>query len=89
MGSRCSIQSIRTILVIFADLSDPLAELHAACEKQGVRFGVYYSQSQDCIEGEMEILGRDGPIKCISLEQYYREKVLMQVKELVIGFGCI
>lgn len=67
---------------------DPLAELHAACEKQGVRFGVYYSQSQDWYEE-----GGDGnswqgwpPLNASRFEQYYREKVLMQVKELVTRF---
>lgn len=26
---------------------DPLEELHSECQEQGIRFGVYYSQSQD------------------------------------------
>ena len=32
----------------FGDFArDPLAELHRECEQTGIRFGVYYSQSQD------------------------------------------
>jgi alpha-L-fucosidase len=67
---------------------DPLMELHAACEKQGVRFGVYYSQSQDWHEE-----GGDGNswqgwprLDASRFERYYREKVLIQVRELVTRF---
>lgn len=67
---------------------DPLAELHRECEKAGVRFGVYYSQSQDWHEP-----GGDGnswqgwpELNQVRFEQYYREKALAQVEELVTRF---
>ena len=67
---------------------DPLAELHRECEQTGIRFGVYYSQSQDWHEP-----GGDGnswqgwpPLNQARFEQYYREKALLQVEELVTRF---
>jgi alpha-L-fucosidase len=67
---------------------DPLAELHRECQKAGLRFGVYYSQSQDWHEP-----GGDGnrwqgwpELNPARFEQYYREKALPQVEELVTRF---
>ena len=67
---------------------DPLAELHAECQAAGVRFGVYYSQSQDWHEP-----GGDGnswqgwpQLNQARFEQYYREKALPQVEELLTQF---
>ena len=67
---------------------DPLAELHRECQKEGLRFGVYYSQSQDWHEP-----GGDGnswqgwpQLNSERFEHYYREKALAQVEELVLQF---
>jgi len=67
---------------------DPLAELHAECQKQGIRFGVYYSQSQDWHEE-----GGDGnswqgwpQLNQDRFEKYYHEKALLQIKELVTRY---
>lgn len=67
---------------------DPLAELHRACQKADVQFGVYYSQSQDWHEP-----GGDGnswqgwpALNRERFEHYYREKALLQVEELVTRF---
>lgn len=67
---------------------DPLAELHAECQRQGIRFGVYYSQSQDWHDEGGDGNGWQGwPIlNKDRFEKYYREKALLQVRELVTQF---
>ncbi len=67
---------------------DPLAELHRECIKEGIRFGVYYSQSQDWHEPGGDGNGWQGwpPLNHMRFEQYYREKALLQVEELVTRF---
>ena len=67
---------------------DPLLELHSECERQGIRFGVYYSQSQDWHEK-----GGDGnswqgwpSLNAERFKKYYEGKALLQVKELVTRF---
>jgi alpha-L-fucosidase len=67
---------------------DPLAELHRECMKTGIRFGVYYSQSQDWHEPGGDGNGWQGwpKLNQASFEHYYREKALLQVKELVTRF---
>ena len=67
---------------------DPLVELHDACMKEDIRFGVYYSQSQDWHEPGGDGNGWQGWPKLNQrrFEQYYYEKALLQVEELVTRF---
>ena len=67
---------------------DPLAELHAECQQQGIRFGVYYSQSQDWHEEGGGGNGWQGWPKLNQerFENYYHKKALLQVEELVTRF---
>ncbi|HWA25019.1 MAG TPA: alpha-L-fucosidase [Lacunisphaera sp.] len=71
---------------------DIVKELAAACAKRGLRFGVYYSQSQDWHERggagnnwdfpENEVKDKDG-----SFDRYLQQKVEPQLKELLTNYG--
>ena len=71
---------------------DVIKELAAACAKRGLRFGVYYSQSQDWHERggsgnnwdfpANEVKDKDG-----SYDKYLQEKVEPQLKELLTNYG--
>jgi alpha-L-fucosidase len=67
---------------------DPLVELHRECMQEGIRFGVYYSQSQDWHEPGGGGNGWQGwpKLNRASFEHYYREKALLQIEELVTRF---
>ena len=71
---------------------DIIKELAAACATRGLRFGVYYSQSQDWHERggagnnwdfpEDALKDKDG-----SYDKYLQEKVEPQLKELLTNYG--
>jgi alpha-L-fucosidase len=71
---------------------DIIKELAAACAKHGLRFGVYYSQSQDWHEQggagnnwdflENAVKDKDG-----SFDQYLNSKVEPQLRELLTNYG--
>jgi alpha-L-fucosidase len=71
---------------------DIIKELAAACAKRGLRFGVYYSQSQDWHERggtgnnwdfpENAVKDKDG-----SYDQYLRTKAEPQLRELLTNYG--
>jgi alpha-L-fucosidase len=71
---------------------DIVKELAAACAKRGLRFGVYYSQSQDWRERggagnnwdfpENDVKDKDG-----SFDKYLQGKVEPQLKELLTNYG--
>jgi alpha-L-fucosidase len=69
---------------------DPLKELAAACQKAGIKFGFYYSQTQDW--HERDAVGNDwdwpdGSKKNFS--SYLEAKVKPQVRELLTNYGPI
>jgi len=69
---------------------DILKELRAACTRQGIRLGFYYSQSQDW--HEKNGAGNDwdfGPDDKKDYDQYLREKAEPQVKELLTEYGPV
>ena len=73
---------------------DPLKELAAACAKHNIRFGFYYSQSQDWHEPGGAGNTWDFPAdvekdKSGAYDQYLREKAEPQVKELLTGYGPV
>ena len=69
---------------------DPLKELAAACARHGIRFGFYYSQSQDWHEpngaGNTWDFGADDKK---DYDQYLRGKAEPQVKELLTNYGPV
>ena len=73
---------------------DPLKELAAACAKHGIRFGFYYSQSQDWHEpggagNTWDFPSDDEKSKSGAYDIYLREKAEPQVKELLTGYGPV
>jgi len=71
---------------------DPLKELSEACARHNIKFGFYYSQSQDWHEpagmGNTWDFGPDAAKDAI-YDQYLRGKAEPQVKELLANYGPI
>jgi alpha-L-fucosidase len=65
---------------------DPMKELSAACAKQGIDFGFYYSQDQDWHEANGRGNNWDFPEKR-DAQLYLEGKVFPQVKEILSGYG--
>ncbi len=79
---------------------DPLKELAAACAKRGLKFGFYYSQSQDWHEAggagntwdfpADEVKYKVDPATGTSAyDKYLQEKAEPQVKELLQNYGPV
>jgi alpha-L-fucosidase len=69
---------------------DPLKELAVACAKHGIKFGFYYSQSQDWHERNGAGNTWDfGPDDQKDYDQYLRGKAEPQVKELLTNYGPV
>ncbi|MGD0498052.1 MAG: alpha-L-fucosidase [Bryobacteraceae bacterium] len=67
---------------------DPMKELAAACARHGIKFGFYYSQSQDWHEPNGAGNNWDFPPNDRKdFDQYLRSKAEPQVKELLAGYG--
>ena len=69
---------------------DVVGELAAACQRKGLRFGVYYSQAQDWHEpggagNDWDFL----PDAEKDFDSYLSGKALPQVEELLTGYGPI
>lgn len=69
---------------------DPLAELAAACQKQGIKLGFYYSQAQDWHhKGGAAAGGHWDPAQDGSMDDYLRDIAIPQVKEILTNYGPI
>ncbi len=69
---------------------DPLKELALACARHHIKFGFYYSQSQDWHERNGAGNTWDfGPDDQKDYDQYLRSKAEPQVKELLTGYGPV
>ena len=69
---------------------DILKELAAACAKQGMPLGYYYSQAQDWHEPNGAGNTWDfGPDEKKDFDQYLRDKAEPQVRELLTGYGPV
>src|SRR5215472_7747177 len=67
---------------------DPLKELAAACARHSIRFGFYYSQSQDWHEPNGAGNTWDfGPDDKKDFDQYLRDKALPQTREILTQYG--
>lgn len=67
---------------------DPILEMSEACKKQGIKFGVYYSQAQDwhhsggaAYGGHWDPAAQDG-----DLHEYVKKVAAPQVKELLTRY---
>jgi alpha-L-fucosidase len=73
---------------------DPIRELAQACARHGIKFGFYYSQSQDWHEpggmGNTWDFGPDAAKDASgAYDQYLRSKAEPQVKELLQNYGPV
>ncbi len=68
---------------------DPLKELSDACQQEGVRFCVYYSQRDDFEDPNSYANYWDFHEKTRNFDKYYEEKALPQVRELLTGYGPV
>ena len=69
---------------------DPLKELAAACKREGIKLGFYYSQAQDWNHpGGAAIGGRWDKAQEGSMDQYIEKIAVPQVRELLTGYGPI
>lgn len=80
---------------------DPVNELYLACKKNGIRFGVYYSQIIDWYDGwdggmlkadrKMTDMAKENPMNTwdpntATREEYLQNKAIPQVKELITKY---
>lgn len=70
---------------------DPLKELAAACKKQGMRLGFYYSEAQDWHHpgGAAAKGGHWDPAQDGSMDDYIDKIAASQVKELLSNYGPV
>jgi alpha-L-fucosidase len=75
---------------------DPLAELAAACAKQGIKLGFYYSQSQDWHHPGGYAIPHGGrttshwdPAQDGSFDDYLNNVSLPQVREILTNYGPV
>ena len=70
---------------------DPLAELAAACKRQGIKLGFYYSQTQDWHEYDARGNTWDWPEPDPKKDfaKYFEAKCKPQVKEILTGYGSL
>jgi alpha-L-fucosidase len=66
---------------------DPLKELAAACRKEGLRLGFYYSQAQDWNNGGSECSGLWDPAQKHNMDDYINNIAVPQVKEILTNYG--
>ena len=67
---------------------DPMKELAAACQRNGLRLCFYYSQTQDWHEPDAVGNDWDFPDEgSKNFQEYYDEKVIPQVRELLTNYG--
>jgi alpha-L-fucosidase len=66
---------------------DPMKSLAAAVRRQGIRFGFYYSQYLDWHEPNGGGNDWDFDESKKNYQQYYREKSIPQLKELLSNYG--
>lgn len=69
---------------------DPLKELAAACAREGIRLGFYYSQAQDWHHpGGAKRGGGWDPAQDGDMDAYLRDVAYPQVKELLTNYGPV
>ena len=66
---------------------DPLQDLAAACRKEGIKLGFYYSQAQDWNHGGSAAGGKWDPAQEHSMDDYIDKIAVPQVKEIRSNYG--
>jgi alpha-L-fucosidase len=66
---------------------DPLMELAAACRKQGIKLGFYYSQAQDWNNGGSSMGGKWDPAQQRDMDDYIDKIAVPQVREILTRYG--
>jgi alpha-L-fucosidase len=66
---------------------DPLRELAAACRKEGIRLGFYYSQAQDWNNGGAAAGGKWDPAQQHGMDDYIDHIAVPQVREILTKYG--
>ena len=64
-----------------------MKELAAACRKQGLKLGFYYSQAQDWNNGGSACSGKWDPAQKHGMDDYIDKVAVPQVKEILTGYG--
>lgn len=68
---------------------DPLKELAAACQAEGIRLGFYYSQTIDWHEPDAVGNSWDGWPTERDFKRYLRTKTMPQIEELLTNYGPV
>ena len=68
---------------------DPMQELAAECARQGIKFGFYYSQTQDWHHPDGDGNDWDYDATKQNFDSYIRNYVAPQVRELLTNYGPI
>ena len=68
---------------------DLIAPLAKACQKHGLRLGLYYSQAQDWNQGGSVAKGAWDPAQNHDMDDYIRNIAVPQVKEILSNYGPI
>ena len=66
---------------------DPLQELAAACRKEGIQLGFYYSQAQDWNNGGAAAGGKWDPAQQHDMDDYIDRIAVPQVREILLHYG--
>jgi len=66
---------------------DPLKELAAACKKEGIKLGFYYSQAQDWNNGGSAMGGKWDTNQQHDMDDYIDHVAVPQVKEILSNYG--
>lgn len=66
---------------------DPLKELAAACKKEGIKLGFYYSQAQDWNNGGSATGGKWDPAQQRDMDDYIDKIAIPQVREILSHYG--
>ncbi len=68
---------------------DILKELAAECQRQGIKFGFYYSQAQDWSHPGGMGNNWDNVMPRVSTDEYLRTKAIPEVRQLLTEYGPI
>lgn len=63
---------------------DILGELHTECKKEGLKFGLYYSQAQDWHDKDGFVFRKDNSQK--DFAAYFKRKCMPQLKEILESY---